>query len=107
MLSRACWQVALKKNAPLQGQRAGGDPEDHIAGGTEADARPDPKVKGPEAPKLMGEPLTGREGARSLDHRPKDRKSGKYICWDLYHSPRVYLPLLPSRSRSATEMGHA
>ena len=82
MLSRACWQVAPKKNSPLVGQRAGGESEEHVAGGTEADVRPDPKAKVSEAPKLMGEPLTGREGARSLDHRPKDRKSGKYLCWD-------------------------
>ena len=68
MLSRACWQVALKKNSPLVGQRAGGESEEHVAGGTEADVRPDPKAKVSEAPKLMGEPLTGREGARSLDH---------------------------------------
>lgn len=86
MLSRACWQVALKKNGPLTGQRAGGE-EDQADLGTEASVtRPDPKVgKGnakAEQSKLLGPQLSGREGARSLDHRPKERKSGKYLCWD-------------------------
>ena len=96
MLSRACWSVAHKKGAnPLPGLRAGA--EDGLledpkfppkSGGTEADIRPEPKggkagksgVK--DMAKLLGPQLTAKEGARSLDHRPKDKKSGKYICWD-------------------------
>ena len=94
MLSRACWSVAHRRGSAGPGLRAGADdqlledPKFDKAGGTEAESRPDPKVgKGAKAtvkemPKLMGPSLTAKEGARSLDHRPKDKKSGKYICWD-------------------------
>lgn len=78
MLSRACWQVALKKspNNPLHGGKAGE--------GTEAsESRLGPKTGKNQEPKgLMGPNLTGREAARALDHRPKDKKGAKYLCWD-------------------------
>ena len=48
-------------------------------------SRPDPKVgkgSGKDGPKLLGPALTGKEGARALDHRPKDKKTGKFLCWD-------------------------
>lgn len=48
-------------------------------------SRPDPKVgkgAGKDGPKLLGPALTGKEGARALDHRPKDKKTGKFLCWD-------------------------
>ena len=88
MLSRACWQTALKKGAALGGQRAGGEEQEvaPIEGPEAATPRPDPKVGKtalkPDSPKLHGPPLSGKEGARSLDHRPKERKTGKYLCWD-------------------------
>lgn len=93
MLSRACWQVAHKRSlgGGLLGQRTGELEDAGPANSpkTEGDTRPDPKVgkadkvpKPKDTPKLLGSPLTGKEGARSLDHRPKDKKSGKYLCWD-------------------------
>ena len=88
MLSRACWQTALKKGAALGGQRAAGEEQEvaPIEGPEAATPRPDPKVGKtalkPDSPKLHGPPLSGKEGARSLDHRPKERKTGKYLCWD-------------------------
>ena len=88
MPSRACWQTALKKGAALGGQRAGGEEQEvaPIEGPEAATPRPDPKVGKtalkPDSPKLHGPPLSGKEGARSLDHRPKERKTGKYLCWD-------------------------
>lgn len=30
----------------------------------------------------MGTPLTSKEVSRSMDHRPKDAKTGKFLCWD-------------------------
>ena len=92
MLSRACWQVAHKRGiGGLQGRRAGESEEQGGANsqGTAADSRPDPNIgkadktpKPKDPPKLLGNSLTGKEGARSLDHRPKDKKTGKYVCWD-------------------------
>ena len=80
LLSRACWQVALKKgpSGGLHGGKAGLETE-------AADSRPVPKSgKLPEGqPKpLLGPQLTGKEAARALDHRPKERKGAKYLCWD-------------------------
>eukprot|EP00438_Fugacium_kawagutii_P005313 Skav210287 [mRNA] locus=scaffold475:3020:13981:- [translate_table: standard] len=79
MLSRACWQVALKKNlgTGLHGGKAGEDPEASIS-------RPGPKLgKVDVAMKsLLGPPLTNKEAARALDHRPKEKKGAKYLCWD-------------------------
>ena len=93
VVPRACWSVAHKKGAnPLPGLRAGA--EDGLledpkfppkAGGTEADVRPEPKggkagksgVK--DMAKLLGPQLTAKEGARSLDHRPKDEVREVYL----------------------------
>eukprot|EP00435_Cladocopium_sp_Y103_P053696 s1782_g17.t1 len=79
LLSRACWQVALKK-APggnLHGGKAGEDPE-------ASESRPGSKTgKAESQPKgLVGPPLTNKEAARALDHRPKEKKGAKYLCWD-------------------------
>eukprot|EP00435_Cladocopium_sp_Y103_P015205 s4477_g3.t1 len=81
LLSRACWQVALKRspNPGLHGGKAGE--------GTEAsESRPAPKTgktpDGQQLKPLMGPPLSNKEAARALDHRPKDKKGAKYICWD-------------------------
>ena len=79
LLSRACWQVALKR-APQGGLHGGKAGE-----GTEAwDSRPGPKTRkaDPSNKPLMGPPLTTKEAARALDHRPKERKGAKYLCWD-------------------------
>ena len=79
LLSRACWQVALRKppGGSLQGGKAGEETE-------ASESRPDPKtgkaetsVKG-----LLGPPLTNKEAARALDHRPKEKKGARYLCWD-------------------------
>lgn len=78
LLSRACWQVALKKapNSTLHGGKAGEGPE-------ASDSRPGPKAgKTPDSKGLLGPNLTGKEAARALDHRPKDKKGAKYLCWD-------------------------
>ena len=78
LLSRACWQVALKKapNSTLHGGKAGEGPE-------ASDSRPGPKAgKIPDSKGLLGPNLTGKEAARALDHRPKDKKGAKYLCWD-------------------------
>ena len=32
--------------------------------------------------KLQGPPLTTKEASRALDHRPKAREGGGYLCWD-------------------------
>lgn len=88
MLSRACWQTALRRTplTGLTGGKAGADEIPDPTGGSEAlQSRPDPRVgkgTGKDGPKLLGPALTGKEGARALDHRPKDRKSGKFLCWD-------------------------
>lgn len=111
MLSRACGSVAHRRgNNAGPGLRAGADqdlmedPKFLKAGGTEAEARPDPKAgragKGSgkdaaAAPKLLGPSLTAKEGARSLDHRPKDKKSGKYICWDYLSNRGCSVPNCP------------
>lgn len=101
MLSRACWQTALKKGVSLTGQRAGGEehgPGGHggirgveLAPGSQGGKTP-PKA---DAPKLHGPPLTGKEGARSLDHRPKERKTGKYLCWDFISQRGCKVPSCP------------
>ena len=80
MLSRACWQVALKKQPSnhLQGGKAGEAAE-------ASESRPATKTgKNSEGnPKpLLGPQLTNKEAARALDHRPKERKGSKYLCWD-------------------------
>eukprot|EP00435_Cladocopium_sp_Y103_P022965 s3412_g5.t1 len=79
LLSRACWQVALKKTpgGTLYGGKAGEDPE-------ASESRPGPKPgKVENQPKgLLGPPLTNKEAARALDHRPKEKKGAKYLCWD-------------------------
>ena len=81
LLSRTCWQVALKR-APqvnLQGGKAGEGPEASIS-------RPGPKagksVEAPPTKPLLGTVLTSKEAARALDHRPKDKKGIRYLCWD-------------------------
>ena len=75
MLSRTCWQQALKASSlgltPAEGGRAGGEP----------DPRAGKPAKG-ETTALLGPPLTTKEASRSLDHRPKCRETGKYYCWD-------------------------
>ena len=75
MLSRTCWQQALKASSlgqtPTEGGRAGG----------ESDPRAGKPAKG-ETTALLGPPLTTKEASRSLDHRPKCRDTGKYYCWD-------------------------
>eukprot|EP00438_Fugacium_kawagutii_P035674 Skav231659 [mRNA] locus=scaffold823:44885:57127:- [translate_table: standard] len=79
MLSRACWQVALKKgpSGGLYGGKAGEGPE-------ASDSRPGPKAGKADTPTkgLLGPPLTNKEAARALDHRPKERKGPRYLCWD-------------------------
>eukprot|EP00438_Fugacium_kawagutii_P005224 Skav210772 [mRNA] locus=scaffold3765:47814:54705:+ [translate_table: standard] len=79
MLSRACWQVALKKGpgGGLHGGKAGEDPEASLS-------RPGPKLGKvePTAKGLLGPPLTNKEAARALDHRPKEKKGARYLCWD-------------------------
>eukprot|EP00438_Fugacium_kawagutii_P005702 Skav227832 [mRNA] locus=scaffold948:391182:404479:+ [translate_table: standard] len=79
MLSRACWQVALKKgpSGGLYGGKAGEGPE-------ASDSRPGPKTgKADTTSKgLLGPPLTNKEAARALDHRPKEKKGARYLCWD-------------------------
>ena len=79
LLSRACWQTALKR-APggnLHGGKAGEDPEASLS-------RPGPKTGKSDTPpkSLLGPPLTNKEAARALDHRPKEKKGAKYLCWD-------------------------
>lgn len=88
LLSRACWQTALRRNLvlPLTGGKAGA--EEHGMDDPRSEAlvsRPDPRVgkgAGKDGPKLLGPALTGKEGARALDRRPKDKKTGKFLCWD-------------------------
>eukprot|EP00438_Fugacium_kawagutii_P016374 Skav203835 [mRNA] locus=scaffold4932:42892:55316:- [translate_table: standard] len=79
LLSRACWQVALKKTpgGHLYGGKAGEGPEAW-------ESRPGPKTGKAEtqAKALLGPPLTNKEAARALDHRPKEKKGAKYLCWD-------------------------
>ena len=88
LLSRACWQTALRRNPvlPLTGGKAGAEEYGMEDPRSEAlTSRPDPKVgkgAGKDGPKLLGPALTGKEGARALDHRPKDKKTGKFLCWD-------------------------
>ena len=88
LLSRACWQTALRKSPlnTLTGGKAGADETSGQDPGSEAPLpRPDPRIgkgSGKDGPKLLGPALTGKEGARALDHRPKDKKSGKFLCWD-------------------------
>ena len=75
MLSRTCWQQALKASniglAPAEGGRAGGEPE----------PRAGKPAKGDTAA-LLGPPRTTKEASSSLDHRPKCREWGEYYCWD-------------------------
>ena len=81
LLSRACWQVALKKTPQggLHGGKAGAGPE-------ASESRPGPKLgkndSSPSQKGLLGPPLTNKEAARALDHRPKERKGARYLCWD-------------------------
>lgn len=88
LLSRACWQTALRRNPVLHltGGKAGAEENAGEDPRSEAlSSRPDPKVgkgSGKDGPKLLGPALTGKEGARALDHRPKDKKTGKFLCWD-------------------------
>ena len=88
LLSRACWQTALRRSPinTLTGGKAGAEDSTGQDPGTEAlIPRPEPRVgkgAGKDSPKLLGPALTGKEGARALDHRPKDKKSGKFLCWD-------------------------
>ena len=77
MLSRACWQVALKKQPTgnLEGGKAGEAPEasDSPPGaetGKGGDVSPKP---------LLGPQLSSKEAARALDHRPKEKK-GSSTC---------------------------
>ena len=80
MLSRACWQVALKKTpgGGLHGGKAGEEPEAlDSRPGTKAGKAVEPSPKG-----LLGPPLTNKEAARALDHRPKEKKGPRYLCWD-------------------------
>eukprot|EP00435_Cladocopium_sp_Y103_P035201 s1779_g9.t1 len=80
LLSRAYWQVALKR-APggnLHGGKAGEDPEaSESRPGSKAGKAAESQLKG-----LLGPPLTNKEAARALDHRPKEKKGAKYLCWD-------------------------
>lgn len=76
LLSRACWQVALKK-APQGGLHGGKAGE-----GTEASESRKTGKADPSSKPLMGPPLTMKEAARALDHRPKEKKGAKYLCWD-------------------------
>ena len=90
LLSRACWQNALKKGSglTLHGGKAGEESGLPSNSASEASlSRPEAKVgKGAEQTTnkpLFGPALSGKEAARSLDHRPKDRKKAdKYLCWD-------------------------
>eukprot|EP00438_Fugacium_kawagutii_P001653 Skav236324 [mRNA] locus=scaffold97:181652:191974:+ [translate_table: standard] len=80
LLSRACWQVALKKTPTggLYGGKAGEGPE-------ASESRPGPKLgktDGSASKGLLGPPLTNKEAARALDHRPKEKKGARYLCWD-------------------------
>ena len=67
----------------LTGGKAGAEDSTGQDPGTEAPLpRPEPRVgkgAGKDSPKLLGPALTGKEGARALDHRPKDKKSGKFL----------------------------
>eukprot|EP00438_Fugacium_kawagutii_P010033 Skav212665 [mRNA] locus=scaffold1227:565246:577475:+ [translate_table: standard] len=79
LLSRACWQVALKKTpgGSLQGGKAGEDPEASESRPGSKTGKVEPNNKG-----LLGPPLTNKEAARALDHRPKEKKGARYLCWD-------------------------
>ena len=97
-LTRNCWQQALKAQglgttAQLGGGRAGGDPPDEgITAATRVDAgeasragegtKQGELAGTPAVPKLQGPPLTAKEASRALDHRPKAREGGGYLCWD-------------------------
>lgn len=61
----------------LQGGKAGEEPEASLS-------RPGSKLGKADAPPkgLMGPLLTNKEAARALDHRPKEKKGAKYVCWD-------------------------
>ncbi|CAK9023326.1 unnamed protein product [Durusdinium trenchii] len=81
LLSRACWQVALKKTpggiGTLHGGKAGEGPE-------ACDSRPGPKPGkvDTQSKPFIGPPLTNKEAARALDHRPKEKMGARYLCWD-------------------------
>ena len=95
-LTRNCWQQALKAQglgttAQLGGGRAGGDPPDEgavVAARTDAAeaSRAGEVVKqgepagAPVVTKLQGPALTTKEASRALDHRPKAREGGGYLC---------------------------
>ena len=69
------WGIRRARGSQPTGNRGGFRPDPKVG---KADKTPKPK----DPPKLLGNSLTGKEGARSLDHRPKDKKTGKYVCWD-------------------------
>ena len=79
LLSRACWQVALKKTPG--GTFMGGKPERNLRRRNRAWG---PK---PASPKDLAKafldrlPLSNKEASRALDHRPKEKKGAKYLCW--------------------------
>ena len=79
-LDRACWNLALRKQPPLLGGKAGEDTSS-APGIPGAASAPGPKVGASPDP-LIGKPLSGKEVQRSMDHRPKCSKTGKYLCWD-------------------------
>ncbi|CAE7617473.1 kptA [Symbiodinium sp. CCMP2592] len=80
ILERTCWQLALKgPQAGLAGGRAGEQGDT----GQRTDTVPGPKVgANTSAPALLGKPLSNKEVQRSMDHRPKCQRTGKYFCWD-------------------------
>ncbi|CAE7689640.1 unnamed protein product [Symbiodinium sp. CCMP2592] len=80
ILERTCWQLALKgPQAGLAGGRAGEQGDT----GQRTDTVSGPKVgANTSAPALLGKPLSNKEVQRSMDHRPKCQRTGKYFCWD-------------------------
>lgn len=82
MLDRACWSLALRKGGALQGARAGEEPTEATppAGVPAGRVGQQAKDSREAAPQLLGTPLTSKEVSRSMDHRPKDPKTGKFLC---------------------------
>ena len=98
-LTRSCWQQALKSqglstSGPAAGGRAGGEeaeacsppgPEPPVKAGKDESARVSrggSDSAPPNPPKLLGPSLTTKEASRALDHRPKSRETGAFLCWD-------------------------
>ena len=77
-VTRALWQLAHKQRPTGQGGGRAGDVDQdgHHAGDVKK-----PKAL-PTGSGLLGAPLSAKEAGRSLDQRPRDPATQRYVCWE-------------------------